>query len=93
MKKIDWVRKLTSRKFWMAIAGFVAGIAMICGAKPEELEKIISGAAMAIAAFASYSFAESRTDSAAAIGGVEHVEPEKKEEPGKEEAEEAKKEE
>lgn len=71
MKKIDWVRKLTSRKFWMAIAGFVAGIAMICGAKPEELEKIISGAAMAIAAFASYSFAESRTDSAAAIGGVE----------------------
>ena len=76
MKKIDWVRKLTSRKFWMAVAGFVAGIAMICGAKPEELEKIISGAAMA--AFASYSFAESRTDSAAAIGGVE---PEKKDEP------------
>ena len=82
MKKIDWVRKLTSRKFWMAIAGFVAGIAMICGAKPEELEKIISGAAMAIAAFASYSFAESRTDSAAAIGGME---PEKKDEPEKEE--------
>lgn len=78
MKKIDWVRKLTSRKFWMAVAGFVAGIAMICGAKPEELEKIISGAAMAIAAFASYSFAESRTDSAAAIGGVE---PEKKDDP------------
>lgn len=71
MKKIDWVRKLSSRKFWMAIAGFVAGIAMICGAKPEELEKIISGAAMAIAAFASYSFAESRTDSAAALGGME----------------------
>lgn len=90
MKKIDWVRKMTSRKFWMAIAGFVAGIAMICGAKPEELEKIISGAAMAIAAFASYSFAESRTDSAAAIGGVE---PEKKDEPEKEEAEENKKEE
>ena len=48
---------------------------MICGAKPEELEKIISCASMAIAAFASYSFAESRTDSAAAISGVE---PEKK---------------
>ena len=79
MKKIDWVKKLTSRKFWMAVAGFVAGIAMICGAQPEELEKIISGAAMAIAAFASYSFAESRSDSAAAIGGMDmsEKEPEK----------------
>lgn len=76
MKKIDWVRKLTSRKFWMAVAGFVAGIAMICGAKPEELEKIISGAAMAIAAFASYSFAESRSDSAAALGGMDMSEKE-----------------
>lgn len=82
MKKIDWVRKLTSRKFWMAVAGFVAGIAMICGAEPEELEKIISGAAMAIAAFASYSFAESRSDSAAALGGMDagEKEPEKKDE-------------
>ncbi len=82
MKKIDWVKKLTSRKFWMAVAGFVAGIAMICGAKPEELEKIISGAAMAIAAFASYSFAESRSDSAAALGGMDMTEkePEKKDE-------------
>lgn len=76
MKKIDWVKKLTSRKFWMAVAGFVAGIAMICGAKPEELEKIISGAAMAIAAFASYSFAESRSDSAAALGGMDMPEKE-----------------
>lgn len=23
MKKIDWVRKLTSRKFWAAVIGFV----------------------------------------------------------------------
>ncbi len=23
MKKIDWARKLTSRKFWAAVAGFV----------------------------------------------------------------------
>lgn len=23
MKKIDWVRKLTSRKFWAAVVGFV----------------------------------------------------------------------
>lgn len=76
MKKIDWAKKLTSRKFWMAVAGFVAGIAMICGAKPEELEKIISGAAMAIAAFASYSFAESRSDSAAALGGMDVAEKE-----------------
>lgn len=24
--KIDWVRKLTSRKFWMAFVGFVTGL-------------------------------------------------------------------
>lgn len=26
MKKIDWVRKLTSRKFWAAVVGFVTPI-------------------------------------------------------------------
>lgn len=26
MKKIDWARKLTSRKFWMAVVGFVTPI-------------------------------------------------------------------
>lgn len=26
MEKIDWQRKLTSRKFWMALAGLVIGI-------------------------------------------------------------------
>ena len=26
MKKVDWIKKLTSRKFWVTVAGFVAGI-------------------------------------------------------------------
>ena len=26
MKKEDWIRKLTSRKFWLAIAGLVVGL-------------------------------------------------------------------
>lgn len=24
MKKIDWIRKLTSRKFWLSVASFVS---------------------------------------------------------------------
>lgn len=28
MKSIDWVSKLTSRKFWMAICGLTSGILM-----------------------------------------------------------------
>ena len=31
MNKIDWKRKLTSRKFWMAIAGFVSMLVVAFG--------------------------------------------------------------
>ncbi len=29
--EIDWKRKLTSRKFWVALAGFVAGLIVAYG--------------------------------------------------------------
>ena len=29
--KIDWKRKLTSRKLWVAVAGFVAGLILAFG--------------------------------------------------------------
>lgn len=29
--KIDWVRKLTSRKFWLATASFVSMMIVYCG--------------------------------------------------------------
>ncbi len=29
--KIDWVKKLTSRKFWMSVASFVSMMIVYCG--------------------------------------------------------------
>ena len=31
MQKIDWVSKLTSRKFWVAVAGLVSGLIIFFG--------------------------------------------------------------
>lgn len=48
--KIDWKRKLTSRKLWIAAAGFVAGLIAAFGGSSETAEirirRILSGAAV-----------------------------------------------
>ena len=38
--KIDWVRKLTSRKLWMAICGFLTGLLTLRGMSADQVEKI-----------------------------------------------------
>jgi hypothetical protein len=47
---IDWKRKLTSRKLWLAVAGFVSGIMLFCGASESEAAQvaalIMSGASV-----------------------------------------------
>lgn len=40
--KIDWVRKLTSRKFWAAIVGFVTPILIASGATDSEITQVVS---------------------------------------------------
>ena len=60
--KIDWKRKLSSRKFWAALAGFVGAIAVVCGAGESlitEVTAIISAAGVLIA----YILGESIVDS------------------------------
>lgn len=42
MNKIDWKRKLTSRKLWMALAGFVSGILLFCGRSESEAAQVAS---------------------------------------------------
>ena len=37
---IDWKRKLTSRKFWMAVIGFVTGLLLYLGQTVEQAEKL-----------------------------------------------------
>lgn len=48
---IDWKRKLTSRKFWMAVALFVSGIltALGDGEKAEQIAGLIMQGAAVVA--------------------------------------------
>ena len=39
---IDWKRKLTSRKLWMVLAGFVSGILLFCGHSESEAAQVAS---------------------------------------------------
>ena len=67
MKNIDWVSKLTSRKFWMAIIGFTTGLLTYLGMGAEQAEKIGSLILMA-ASIAAYIIGEGLTDAASAGG-------------------------
>ena len=61
--KIDWKRKLSSRKLWLAIAGFVSGL-MIYFGKSEAEAAQVSGLIMAGASIVAYIVAEGLIDSA-----------------------------
>lgn len=52
MKNIDWKSKLTSRKFWAAVIGFVTTMCVAFGASEmtvEQVVAVISAAATLIA--------------------------------------------
>ena len=66
--KIDWKRKLTSRKFWVASAGFVAGLIVIFGGSQENADKV-SGAILSGAAVVGYVLGEGLADGANKGGG------------------------
>ena len=61
--KIDWKRKLTSRKLWIAVAGFVAGLILAFDGSAETAETaygcILSGASVV-----GYILGEGLTDAA-----------------------------
>ncbi len=60
--KIDWRRKLTSRKLWVSIAGFVAGLIVLGNGSHETADKI-SGAILSGAAVVGYVLGEGLADS------------------------------
>lgn len=62
---MDWKRKLTSRKLWMAIALFVSGCIVAFGGDAEKAE-IISGLIMQGAAVVAYIIGEGLADAAGA---------------------------
>lgn len=63
--KIDWIRKLTSRKFWMAIVTLVTGLILAFGGDQSTAETV-GGCIMAAAAVVAYTIGEGLADGAAA---------------------------
>ena len=61
MKKIDWTRKLTSRKFWISIASFVAMLLVALG-RPEEVATQVTSLIMAGATVIGYVIGEGLAD-------------------------------
>lgn len=57
---IDWKRKLTSRKLWMAVAGFITGTVVLFTAGATE--ETISGCVMALGSVVAYIVGEGLTD-------------------------------
>ena len=73
--KIDWARKLSSRKLWIAIAGFVSGLIMVFGGT-ETMASTVSGVILQGAAVLGYLIAEGLADSAHTSDVIEDVETE-----------------
>ena len=73
--KIDWARKLSSRKLWVAIAGFVSGLIMVFGGT-ETMASTVSGVILQGAAVLGYLIAEGLADSAHTSDVIEAVETE-----------------
>lgn len=63
MKKIDWVRKLTSRKLWTAVASFVSMMILATGGTDNTATQV-TALIMAGASVVAYIIGEGLTDSA-----------------------------
>lgn len=63
--QIDWKRKLSSRKLWAAVAGIVAGLAMVFGLD-ENTITTVAGSVVSVASVVAYILAEGKVDAAAA---------------------------
>lgn len=68
--KIDWKRKLTSRKFWAAVTGFVSMLLLALG-KDAGTAQQITGMIMAAGSLIAYIIGEGLADSAGNLPGTE----------------------
>ena len=65
MNKKEWIRKLTSRKFWAAIAGFVGPLLLAFGISESTVAEV-TALIMAGAAVIAYIIGEGLVDASAA---------------------------
>lgn len=77
MANIDWVAKLTSRKFWLAVCGLVSGL-LLAFKVNESMVNEITGCIMAGASVLAYCIGEGLADAAGAKPDTYVVEPEQK---------------
>lgn len=57
------IRKITSRKLWLAIAGVSTGIAMVLGANASDIQSV-AGAITALVSAVTYIITEGKVDAA-----------------------------
>lgn len=60
---MNWKSKLTSRKFWVALAGLAAGVISLLGVKTDTSQ--ITGVILSLGSVAAYIFGEGFVDAAA----------------------------
>lgn len=61
--KIDWAGKLSSRKFWMALATFLTGLILLFGGSDSAASQA-SGVIMSLGSLAAYILGEGWVDAA-----------------------------
>lgn len=72
MNKIDWKRKLSSRKLWAAVAGIVTGLAMVFGLDENTISSV-AGAVVSVASVVAYIITEGKVDAEGVKNAVEGV--------------------
>ena len=73
MNKIDWKKKLTSRKLWVALAGLISGLVLAFNGSAETAETV-SGCVLSAGSVIAYLIAEGLTDAAGVKKAEEETE-------------------
>ena len=72
MNKINWKRKLSSRKLWAAGAGIVTGLAMVFGLD-EGTVSAVAGAVVSVASVITYIITEGKVDTESVKKALDQV--------------------
>lgn len=72
MKKIDWIRKLTSRKFWLSVASFVSLLIVALGGSENTASQVVA-LIMAGATVVGYVIGEGLADAGSKEDKIEEV--------------------
>ena len=72
MNKIDWKRKLSSRKLWAAAAGIITGLAMVFGLDEGTISSV-AGAVVSVASVVTYILTEGKVDAEGVKKAAEDV--------------------